>query len=141
MPIKCDKCKKEIEFGAAGSAPDNQTPRTALWTRIGGDLVGYAVTVPKGEGESPDVAIHCAACSGPEVIPKAREAGAGDRYIAALEINARLHGAAPAICRAIADILHDGRPVGNDRGDNAWKKLASAHAQARRLAEILAAPR
>lgn len=145
MPgVKCDRCKKELVFGAIGpdrSRAGTLARRTVMSTRVGGDPVGYAVEKQGGEGEVLNVEVLCLTCDGLNLLPKAREAGANEAILSALETNVRLHGPAPAFFRAIADVLHDGRPLGNDRSDYAWKMLSTAHAQARRLAEIMAAPR
>lgn len=51
------------------------------------------------------------------------------------------HGPEKALLRLIADLLHDARPIGNDRSERAWKAASNVQATCRRLAELRAAPR
>lgn len=51
------------------------------------------------------------------------------------------YGPEKALLRLIADLLHDARPIGNDRSERAWKAASNVQATCRRLAELRAAPR
>lgn len=61
--------------------------------------------------------------------------------LAKLEALIDSHGPEKALLRLIADLLHDARPIGNDRSERAWKAASSVQATCRRLAELRAAPR
>lgn len=144
--MKCDRCKRVFPTVCAErEAPGVIVVRETL----GGPVIAH---IRYGTQKAEAVCVSCGAANAPRVkdhddagrwaSAKARDAGLDDgKILDALPRDARAHGVERALLRAVADVLHDARPVGNARTEADWKRLSSAHATARRLAEISAAPR
>lgn len=142
---KCDTCKVDLPVHSAHrEAPG----RILLREKVSGETLGYIYY--GGADGAGRVETACAKCDGARhlneagrwAVAKARDAGLSDgRILEALGRDAAASGVEKALLRAIADVLHDARPVGNNRTEAEWKRVSTAQAVARRLAEIGAAPR